>query len=516
MPEKERELYWRTLNDNIKRCQSFADRYKSKDPTLAYLAYDCELFSKSLLLCSSQAVRQSILGSNNGQLIAKWNKLAALKNNPQSNADTIRVLEKQLLIDSKEYQQQQTSFSTTWKDVVLSLTDDEAVIEFITYETPDSTGIEERIYTALILRRNGSQTEIAMLTQCEENSLRQAIDSSDYNFEKLYPLVWNPMDEYLVGVKKVYISPTGLLNSIPFTAINNKGRYISDKYIIHTVLSSKDVISLKNNSNQPFNKEALLFGGADFGLPTAELDKSDNILNDKVLRSLLTELQEERGQGFDYLPGSKQEVEKINEILSKQNWEVTAFVDRYATETRLKSSSGQNSPALLHISTHGYYFPIVKEPTFNNGMSESTKFYKQSDNPLIRCGLLFSGANSTWNGQEQAENTDDGILTAYEISNLNLSNTDLVVLSACETGLGDVDYSEGVYGLQRAFRLAGAKSMIVSLWKVSDKDALEFMIEFYRQWALSKNKKEAFDKAQGKMRKKYDEVKKWAGFILIE
>lgn len=521
MSESERELYWKTLNNNIKRCQSFADRYKAKDPTLAYLAYDCELFSKNLLLNSSQAVRQSILDSNNEQLIANWNKLMTLKSNTQSNADTIRLLEKQLMVNSKEYQQQQTNFSITWEDVVFSLKEDEAAIEFITYETPDSAGIVERVYAALILRRNGSKAGIAMLTQCKESSLRQALNSSDYDFGKLYPFVWDSMDEHLNGVKKIYISPTGLLNSVPFAVLKNKGEYISDKYTIHTVLSSKDLISLKDNSNQSFDKNAVLFGGADFGLSTAELDRSDDLkLNDRALRSLLTEFQEERGQGFDYLPGSRQEVEKISKILSKLNWNVTTFIDKNATETNLKAYLSQgHSHALLHLSTHGYYFPLVKEPSFTSGIpesSEANKFYKHSDNPLMRCGLLFSGANSTWNGQGQAGSADDGILTAYEISNLNLSNTDLVVLSACETGLGDVDYSEGVYGLQRAFRLAGAKSMIVSLWKVSDKDALEFMVEFYQQWALSKDKKEAFDKAQDRMRKKHDQVKKWAGFVLIE
>ncbi|MCC8145787.1 MAG: CHAT domain-containing protein, partial [Bacteroidales bacterium] len=336
----------------------------------------------------------------------------------------------------------------------------------------------------------------------------------------LYTLLWNPIDSYLDNITEIYLSPSGLLNTIPFASIKDKGEYISDKYIIHNLLSSKDIILLKNDSTQPSNKNAILLGGADFGLPIAELDKSMDMDSDKdALRSLLIDYQVQRGQGFDYLPGSKQEVEKISKILLKQNWKVLSFIDKNATESHLKSSLEQDSPSLLHISTHGYYFPYVKESDYNNRLSESSesnKFYKQSDNPLIRSGLLLSGANHTWNGQKQLENTDDGILTADEISNLNLMNTDLVVLSACETGLGDVNYSEGVYGLQRAFRLAGAKSMIVSLWKVSDKDALEFMVEFYQQWAIYKNKKEAFDKAQTKMRKKYNEVKRWAGFILIE
>lgn len=496
MTENERELYWKTLNHGIKRCQSFADRYKSKDTALAYLAYDCELFSKNLLLSSSQAVRQSILESNNKQLIADWNSLSALKNNPQSDTDTIRLLEKRLMVQSKEYQQLQASFSTVWNDVALSLADHEAAIEFITYEVADSTGIAERIYTALILRKNGAQTEIGMLTQCTESDLKKMLHSSAYDFDALYNLVWSPIDEYLHGIRNVYISPTGLLNSVPFAALRHKGKYLLDHYSIHTVLSSKDIISLKSNRQQFSNRRAILFGGADFGLATEDFGNS-------VVR----------GQGFDYLPGSRQEVEEIGKILSDMDWNVATYIDKNATETALKANLEQNAPALLHISTHGYYFPLAEKLS----LPESNEFYKRSDNPLMRCGLLFSGANSTWNGEIQAANTDDGILTAYEISNLNLSNTGLIVLSACDTGLGDVDYSEGVYGLQRAFRLAGAKSMIVSLWKVSDKETVTIITEFYKNWSKEMDIKQAFSVTLHKLRTKHpDDPKNWAGFVMIE
>lgn len=504
MPENERELYWKTLNKHIKRCQSFADRYKDRDPALGYLAYNCELFSKNLLLGSSQTVRQAILGSNNDRLIANWNKLTAFKSNPENHADdSIRILEKEVLAGSKEYRRRENDFSITWEEVARSLESDEAAIEFITYELPDPNGKMERIYAALVLRPNGSQAQLSLLTICNETLLKQTLQSFDYDFEKIYPLVWETVDKELTGIKRIYLSPAGLLNSIPFAAIKNKGKYISDQYSIHTVLSTKDVISLKNDSPQPSNGHAVLFGGADFGLPASELQAR----------------QKERGQGFDYLPGSKQEVEKISNILSKLNWNVSAYIDDQATETNLKSCVNRDSPALLHISTHGYYFPLATEPDRKDarlGSTGASKFYKQSDHPFMRCGLLFSGANTAWNGLKPAEATDDGILTAHEISNLRLADTELVVLSACETGLGDVDYSEGVYGLQRAFRLAGTKSMIVSLWKVADKDALEFMVKFYRQWGICKNKKEAFDKTQEIMRKKHEEVRKWAGFILIE
>ncbi|MBL7808071.1 MAG: CHAT domain-containing protein [Saprospiraceae bacterium] len=137
---------------------------------------------------------------------------------------------------------------------------------------------------------------------------------------------------------------------------------------------------------------------------------------------------------------------------------------------------------------------------------------------MIRSGLILAGAQEAWSSGKPPLNREDGILTAYEISQMNLSNTELVVLSACETGLGDIQGNEGVYGLQRAFKIAGAKYLIMSLWKVSDQSSREMMTEFYQCWlgeglAIP----EAFRKAQGNMKRKYpDAPYHWAGFVLVE
>jgi CHAT domain-containing protein len=129
----------------------------------------------------------------------------------------------------------------------------------------------------------------------------------------------------------------------------------------------------------------------------------------------------------------------------------------------------------------------------------------------------MAGANAAWSRELGTPgNIEDGIATAYEISHLNLSNTKLVVLSACETGLGDIKGSEGVYGLQRAFKMAGADYLLVSLWQVPDKETVEFMDLFYQSWLSGKTIHEAFAKAQKKMRKKYKDVYKWGAWVLVE
>jgi len=138
-----------------------------------------------------------------------------------------------------------------------------------------------------------------------------------------------------------------------------------------------------------------------------------------------------------------------------------------------------------------------------------------AEDPLLRTGLVLAGGNYAWSGKTPVDGVEDGIATAYEISQLNLSNTELLVLSACETALGDIKGSEGVFGLQRGFKMAGVKKMIVSLWQVPDKETAELMTAFYSYWINGKNINESFYQAQADMRKKYAAYY-WAAFVLVE
>ncbi|MBK6877842.1 MAG: CHAT domain-containing protein [Ignavibacteria bacterium] len=153
-----------------------------------------------------------------------------------------------------------------------------------------------------------------------------------------------------------------------------------------------------------------------------------------------------------------------------KNLNASKFTVPDACEDALMTLSGENSASVLHIATHGFFFPEPekKYDEFTTGNTGS-KLFATSGNPLKRSGIVLSGANNFWRKGEKNETTSDGIITAEEIiNNLNLENTEFVLLSACETGLGDIKGGEGVYGLQRAFQLAGAKAMIMSLWKVPD------------------------------------------------
>ena len=203
--------------------------------------------------------------------------------------------------------------------------------------------------------------------------------------------------------------------------------------------------------------------------------------------------------------------------MTSAKWDVSIFENRTASENNLKSLSGSKSKSIIHIATHGFTFPAPTENNQENNYQSNN--FRLSDNPMIRSGLLFAGANLTWQGKEDImirKTNEDGVLTAFELSELPLENTKLMVLSACETGKGTIYGSEGIMGLKRAIKLAGVENMIISLWKVDDEATMELMTLFYSEFSRSKKLISSFASAQKAMRNKYpNDPKKWAGFVFV-
>jgi CHAT domain-containing protein len=181
-----------------------------------------------------------------------------------------------------------------------------------------------------------------------------------------------------------------------------------------------------------------------------------------------------------------------------------------ATEAALKNIK---SPSILHIATHGYFLADLSEVEVNKVLGVDVTVAKQ--NPLLRSGVLLANCENVFDENYRGANGDNGILTAYEALSLDLDKTDLVVLSACETGLGSVKQGEGVFGLQRSFLIAGAKSIIMSLWSVSDAATMELMTLFYSNYSKSGNKEQAFALAQKQLKTKYKEPFYWAAFVML-
>jgi len=228
----------------------------------------------------------------------------------------------------------------------------------------------------------------------------------------------------------------------------------------------------------------------------------------------------QRQSTWGYLPGTAQEVQNIQAKLQRKGLPLRLHTGHDATEEAFKQlgEGGQLSPRVLHLATHGFFSPDPKAISRN---MDGEPVFKWSDNPMIHSGLVLAGGNHAWQqGRPLHPDLEDGILTAQEISQMNLRHTELVVLSACETGLGDIQGNEGVYGLQRAFKIAGAQYLLMSLWKVPDTETADFMEVFYGHWMEGDGTKttipDAFRRTQGEMRAKYEEPYKWAGFVLVE
>ncbi|MDR2627224.1 MAG: CHAT domain-containing protein [Dysgonamonadaceae bacterium] len=557
LSEMEKEIFWEIVSQQANTFHSLTAKYQKEAPAAAALSYNCELLTKSLLLNSSRHVYQSILNGQDEKLTEWWESLSAYKKALLKMRDTIRKMEdallsgtgmsfrefeeavaktkdresQQLVDEINSYKRQQATqeadyqkmekdiisrseksgtkqeLSFRWEDVQQALQNDEAAIEFTRVEKIEfpEMRVSPASYHALIVRPGYKYPEMIYL--CTEQELDSALMQTPCRSEKLRQLVWEPLEKQVRDVRSFYLAPSGLLCKVSFAGMKNGDRYLCDDCEIHCLLSTKDIIDLKRHPHTALSGtgKAALFGGADFALPPEQPAQANGT----------------RGQGFAYLPGSAQEVKHIKNLLDSLQWETSLYIDREATETHFKALSSAQSPELLHISTHGFYFPpLQKEKTYpdvQTPRSEHENAYRSSGHPLMRCGLAFAGANRAWTGKEPHKNADDGILTAYEISNMNLAATQLVVLSACETGLGDISGGEGVYGLQRAFRLAGVAAAIVSLWEVPDRETAELMTTFYSLRNSETGIYKAFSTAQQQMRKKYpDTPEKWAGFVLFE
>ena len=258
------------------------------------------------------------------------------------------------------------------------------------------------------------------------------------------------------------------------------GDFLLNQYDIVLLGNSRDLIGKGKQSNNAAGKKATLIGFPDYG--SAKIPQ---------------------------LPATKIEVVGINKVLKSSGYTVSELTQGDATEANLKSSQ-KNS--ILHIATHGYFLKDVEKVSWPIGVHADYA----KDNVLLRSGLMLTGASEADKIIPSLDNNSNGIITSYEAMNLDLKGTNLVVLSACETALGEVRAGEGVYGLQRAFLVAGAQALIMSLWKVDDAATQQLMNNFYTNWVKSGDKQKAFKQAQQQLMTKYKEPFYWGAFVMME
>jgi CHAT domain-containing protein/tetratricopeptide (TPR) repeat protein len=428
-------------------------------------------------------------------------------------------LEKELNRRSTLFRHQQDAFKISAGDIQQKMNPDEVAVEFVSFSLYNKGWTDSIIYAAYIL--NSKDAVPVFIPLCEERQLGKyfsptgganvikalyrsdPVDETDkpvVSGDSLYALIWKPLEAYLTGVKKINYSPAGLLNRIAFLALPaGDSLLLADKYELNRYINLKQIASDSNNDR--FSNTAALFGDCRFDPPVAGSAPSKRE-EDKTIAA----------GGWKELPGTAGEIETIRTLFSANK--AVAYSGINASEEKLKELSG-HSPAVLHLATHGFFLPDPEKKKQEGFAADERNAFTMADDPLLRTGIVLSGANRVWLGGEPVQGKEDGIVTAYEIAQLDLSRTELVVLSACETALGDIRGTEGVFGLQRAFKLAGVKNMIVSLWKVPDTETAELMKMFYTQYLQGKSVRNAFTAAQMEMRKKYIPYY-WAAFVLIE
>ncbi len=538
--EKEMEAY---IDHNIYR---YFDSYHSmyyrmaRDfPDVAGRAYDNQLFLKGLLLQSAQKVQQALAGSNDPelrrmaerqrQLRAEIEALYAIPfdqrshdlNRLEQEFDALQKQIKQRLAYLGEPINMLIAEENAFIKIRNALKPGEAAIEFLSFNYLDIIRETDSVYyCALVLRPGYDFPKMVFLTLGSElEPLIEQHPDQIYGTEntELFSKIIEPLAPYLEGVETIYYSPAGLLHRFSFSAIPLPGGGVmSDKYLLHNLASTRTIIA----EHRPFNGQTgMLYGGIDYNTDATTLARLSGNYQYEVLAdaSLAGGTRHFRGTEWTYLPGTRSEAEQISQLLTRGRIYSLTITGQEATEESFKSLSGK-SPSIIHIASHGFSFPPEDKDDFRREMmdSRSLQTFTIAEHPLMRSGLVFSGANNTWARGNPPPGIEDGILTAYEMANLDLSSTRLVVLSACETGLGDIKGSEGVFGLQRALFMAGVQSMVVSLWEVPDLETMELMTLFYGHLVDGKPLDTAFHLAKEEMKSRYPEQPSlWAGFVLI-
>lgn len=505
MSEAEKSKYWDVLSPRFQRFNNFAIEASKYNTAVIQDLFDYQIATKALLLSSTNKVKDAILSSGDKQLIRDYinwldqkETLARLYAYSKEDLGTQNVnldsleraanaMEKRLSERSGDFSNSYGSKKLSFRQIKSLLTDSEAVVEIVRVRTYGQSFSAESRYMALILTKTADVPKLVVLDngkQLDEryskfykNAVQQRI-VDEYSYDQY----WGRIEPQLIGKKMIYVSPDGVFNQLNLNTLKKPGgEYVINRYDIVILGNSRDLIAIKSKKPKTLKKNATLLGFPDYG--------QGNIAP---------------------LPGTKTEIESVSKILKASGYQVTQFTQKTATEANLKSVKG---PLLVHIATHGYFLQDVEK----TGSAFGINIENANDNPLLRSGVMLAGAASTVSGSRMPNlgSNDNGILTAYEAMNLNLEGTNLIVLSACETGLGDVKAGEGVYGLQRAFLVAGADALIMSLWKVDDAATQQLMTNFYSNWIKLGDKQKAFKQAQLQLMTKYKEPYYWGAFVMM-
>jgi len=562
MSEKERLAYLALFASTFPEYMSFALLNHSRIPDLSGKMYDLTLWQKGMVATSVAAQRARLAASGDPQALAlfeqlavKKTQLAALANPPQKDREQWQKTVSQLESETNELEGELARRSPmvaserklsrpSWHEVRDALKKDQAAVEIVRFQFHDGKQWTDKFYyAALVVTPRAEQPAVVMLGEAKD---LEAAPMDDYralvaepasdgpvNAEtgrKFAAAFWEPVAKAVGLARRVYVSPDGALNQVSLgLAPLSGGRLLMNAHDIRLVSSTKDLLRPGRGA---VANTAVLVGNPKFDMSEAEghaalesfkrLSAHPQAVAEQPEPSPArafpaTKARAVRGGVLAPLPGTQAEIESLKALLAGHGWKVESYTQTEALEERVQQVRG---PRVLHLATHGFFVAEPEQGTIRRpGSSEQTP--SPMDDPMLRSGLFLAGADRALRGLPPAEGLENGVLTAFLASQLNLQGTELVVLSACETGLGETENGEGVFGLRRALQEAGASAVLMSLWSVPDQETRELMESFYTHWLDGEDKQEALRHAELEER---EAVKKrygrdlpyyWGAFVLV-
>lgn len=513
LTENERKVFYETISKDIERYNHIAVSLLDSNPELIEEIIDNQIQTKAILMTASEKVRGSILSSGNPQLIEDYeswkilktrlvryyhvgkNKLAEHGIDLKGLESKIEQLEKRIIHSRGNFEVLQ-DIETSWEIIHQNLAPDEVALEIVRIRDFDQDRGKENLvfgfsenceYLVIILDPNKSNPGYVRITNGNklENELYAYYKNAlHYQVKDIlsYSGFWELIDQQLDNrVRRVMVSPDGVYHKInPNILVSPDGKYIIDKYFVNYLTNCTDLLTKEGPID--VNKRAYLIGNPEFK-------------------------QDGGGQLLSQLPGTGKEIDQIQNILEKrQGWTIKTLTREKASEYYLK---GSYRPNLLHIATHGFYT--------NSDQLASTLVPAEYHN-MFKSGVYLAGVENTFSSYQTGHRNDpfnDGVLTAYEAMNLDLERTEIVILSACYTGMGDVINGQGVFGLQRAFIVAGASNVIISLARIDDATTKDLMAFFYENFEEGQRIDQALRNAQLKLRDEYPHPFYWGAFMLV-
>ena len=507
LSESEKAKYWNTIKSDFEFYNTLALSNLDDFKDLTGKVYNYQLLTKALLLSSSIKIRERIMNSTDEELKGQYNNWVQKKEvltlalsmspaqlqesqiDPAKLQQEVEALEKDLSLKSELFGQSFESKRITYEDVKKALKPNEVAIEMVRFRYFNHTLTDSVIYAAIYIRPDLARPKVIMLQDGKKLETRyfkyyRNCITGKIEDQFSYGVFWKPMQDVLGQAATVYLSADGIYNQINLESIPTPdGKYIIDNSNIILVSNTKDLYLNKIKSRQSLTENtASLVGNPTFYSSLAE------------------------SRNITALPGTEREVSQVQFMLQQKGWKTSNYVEDFASEEKIKELNNQK---IVHIATHGFYRTSDQLDESEDNEAALTR------NPLLRTGLLLKGAGDLLDKTKFNYNIENGILTAYEAMSLNLDKTDFVVLSACETGLGDLEAGEGVYGLQRAFLVAGAKVLIMSMFKVDDEATQKLMLKFYQKWLNSQNMRISFIEAKKELRLEYPEPIYWGAFMMI-